>query len=246
MKHTIIQRKNINNDRALITGSEARHVGRVLRLDVGDTINLLDEMGWGYRGVITSKKTQAIEVKILEKYPPQNESSIKVVLGQALPKARKMDFIMQKSTELGVDTIIPFFSTRTVPQLGGGRQEKKGDRWGKIVFEATKQCGRTNIPQVEKIITFEEVIRKGDDNSLKIILWEDEKNYRLHNTLKNLQEYKNIIILVGPEGGFTENEVSAARKRGFLSVGLGNFILRTETAGIYLLSVLHYKLAESF
>ena len=245
MKHSIIERKNIKDDIALITGSEARHVGRVLRLDVGDTINLLDEKGWEYRGVITAKKTQVIEVKVLEKYPPRKESPIKVVLGQALPKARKMDYILQKATELGVDSVIPFFSSRTVPQLDGDRKEKKGERWGKIVFEATKQCGRTGIPQVEKIVTFEEVMKKADDNSLKIILWEDEKNNRLHNVLKNLQQFKKIIILVGPEGGFTEKEVAVARNHGFLSVGLGSFILRTETAGIYLLSVLHYKLGES-
>lgn len=245
MKHTIIERNNIKDDIALITGSEARHVGRVLRLDVGDTINLLDEMGWKYRGVITGKQTQAIEVKILEKLPPGNRFPLKVVLGQALPKLGKMDFILQKATELGVDSIIPFFSTRTVPQLDGDRQEKKGERWKKIVLETTKQCGRTVIPQVEKIVTFEEVIRKGEDNSLKIILWEDEKNNRLHNLLKNLKQFKKIIILVGPEGGFSQEEVAAARDRGFLSVGLGNSILRTETAGIYLLSVLHYELGKS-
>ena len=245
MKHTIIERKNIKGDRALITGSEVRHVGRVLRLDVGDTINLLDEMGWEYRGVITAKKTQAIEVKIVEKYPPRQESPIKIVLGQALPKVRKMDFIMQKATELGANTIIPFFSTRAVPQLDGNRQGKKSERWAKIVREATKQCGRRVIPQVEKIFTLEEVIRKEDDNSLKIILWEDEKKNRLYNVLKNLQQFKKIIILVGPEGGFTEGEVAAAKDHGYLSVGLGNSILRTETAGLYLLSVLHYELGKS-
>jgi 16S rRNA (uracil1498-N3)-methyltransferase len=245
MKFAIIQRNKIKDGKAFITGSEARHVGRVLRLGVGDTINLLDEIGWKYRGVITGKKTQTIEVKVLEKYPPQKESPIKIVLGQALPKAQKMDYIVQKATELGVDSIIPFYSVRTVPKLDGTRQEKKGNRWEKIVLEATKQCGRTVIPQVEKIVTFEEVIRKEKDNSLKIILWEDEKNYRLHNVLKNQQKFKSIIILVGPEGGFTEEEVSAARKHGFLSVGLGNSILRTETAGIYLLSVLHYELGKS-
>jgi 16S rRNA (uracil1498-N3)-methyltransferase len=244
MKHSIIERSKIKDDRALITGSEARHVGRVLRLEVGDTIKLIDEMGWEYRGEITDKKTQAIEVRILERYPPRKEFPINVVLGQALPKARKMDYIVQKATELGVDSIIPFFSTRTVPELDRNRQGKKGERWEKIVFEATKQCGRTVIPQVKKIVTFEEVIKKGDDKSLKIILWEDEKNNRLHNVLENLQQFKKIIILVGPEGGFTEKEVDEARDHGFLSVGLGNSILRTETVGIYLLSVLHYKLGE--
>ena len=116
MPHFIIKKKSIQDDKAIITGSEARHVSRVLRHDVGDRLNLVDENGSEYRAVIIAKNPQDIEVKLLEKYPPPKESPIKVVLGQALPKARKMDYIVQKATELGVNTIIPFFSTRTVPR----------------------------------------------------------------------------------------------------------------------------------
>ena len=100
------------------------------------------------------------------------------------------------------------------------------------------------LPRVEEIVTFEEIIEKWEDNSLKIILWEDEKNNRLHKVLKNLQQFKKIVVLVGPEGGFTDQEIAAAKERTFKSAGLGNSILRTETAGIYLLSVLHYELGQ--
>ena len=244
MRHFVIEQKSIQGDKAIITGSEARHVSRVLRRDVGDRLNLVDENGFEYLAVIVSKSQQDLEVKLLEKYPPPKESPIKVVLGQALPKARKMDYIVQKATELGVHTIIPFYSTRTVPRLHGERQEKKCERWQKIVLEASKQCGRKVIPKVEEIVTFEEILEKWEDNSLKIILWEDEKNNRLHNVLKNLQQFKKVVVLVGSEGGFTDKEIAAARERAFKSAGLGNAILRTETAGIYLLSVLHYELGQ--
>ena len=245
MRHFIIEQKSIQDDKAIITGSEARHVSRVLRRDVGDRLNLVDEHGVEYLAVIISKNQQDLEVKLLEKYPPPKESPIKVLLGQALPKARKMDYIVQKATELGVHTIIPFFSTRTVPRLHGERQEKKCERWQKIALEASKQCGRKIIPKVEEILTFEEIIENWEDNSLKIILWEDEKNNRLHTVLKNLQQFKKIVVLVGPEGGFTDKEIAAARERTFQSAGLGSSILRTETAAVYLLSVLHYELGQS-
>jgi 16S rRNA (uracil1498-N3)-methyltransferase len=244
MRHFVISNKNIQDDKAIITGSEARHVSRVLRRDVGDRLNLVDENGYEYLAVIIAKNPQGVEVKLLEKYSPPCEAPVKVVLGQALPKSRKMDYIVQKATELGVHTIIPFFSTRTVPRLHGERQEKKVERWKKIALEATKQCGRKVIPKVEGIVTFEEIIEKWEDNSLKIILWEDEKNSRLHKVLKNLQPFKKIVVLVGPEGGFTDMEIAAARKCTFQTAGLGSSILRTETAGIYLLSVLHYELGK--
>ena len=245
MRHFVIEKKDIQDDRAIITGSEARHIGRVLRRDVGDSLYLIDENGSEYHAVITAKTSKAVKVHLLEKYPSRKESSIKVVLGQALPKSDKMDYIVQKATELGVNTIVPFFSSRTVPRLNGERQEKKCQRWQKIAIEATKQCGRKVVPRVEGIVNFEEIIEKWDHNSLKIILWEDEKNNRLQEVLKNVQEFKKVILLVGPEGGFTSEEVSVASDRGFRSAGLGRFILRTETVGIYLLSVLHYELGEA-
>jgi len=245
MRHFFIEKKSIKEGTAFITGSEARHVGRVLRRGVGDTLYLLDDDGWEYQAVITAKTSQRVEVRLLAKNPPQKPSPIKIILGQAVPKALKMDYIVQKATELGVSSLIPFFSSRTGPRIPDERLQKKCHRWQKIALEATKQCGRKDVPTVEPIVMFEELINKGYNNVLKIILWEDEKNRRLKEVLQNTKQCQNIILLVGPEGGFTAEEIELARKCGFVSVSLGKRILRTETVGLYLLSVLDYELGNS-
>ena len=245
MRHFFIKKSSIKDDTAVIDGSEARHIGRVLRRGVGDSLYLLDEDGGEYQAVITSQTSQQVEVKLLEKLPPREPSSISVILGQAVPKAHKMDYIVQKATELGVDSVIPFFSSRTGPRLPDDRLRKKYHRWQKIALEATKQCGRKDVPRVETIVTFEEIINKRYNNVLKIILWEDEKNRRLKDVLQNGMQCRNIVLLIGPEGGFTPEEVALAKKGGFLSVSLGRNILRTETVALYLLSVLHYERENS-
>jgi len=241
MRRFFLERKRIEKGRAIINGNEARHVGKVLRLGVGDTLYLLDEDGWEYQAIIASKSSKIVEVEILTKCPPREDTSITIALGQSLPKAQKMDYIVQKAAELGVTTIIPFFSTRSVSSLDDERSQRKRIRWQKIALEATKQCGRLFVPHIEAIVSFKEVLEKWNDNPLKIMLWEDEKSITLKDVLKKTQPFSKIIFLVGPEGGFTPDEVEIARHAGFQTVGLGRYILRTETAGMCLLSILQYE-----
>ena len=241
MRRFFLEKNNIMENKATIRGSEARHIGRVLRLGVGDTLYLLDEDGCEYQAIIIAKSSKAVEVELLKKNPPRDDSTITVILGQALPKAQKMDYIVQKATELGVSTIIPFFTVRTVISLDDQRSKKRQGRWQKIAMEATKQCGRLVVPRIEDVMPFKEVLKKYSDNLLKIILWEDEKNIKLKEVLKRNQPPQNVIFLIGPEGGFTDDEVDIAGEAGFQSVSLGRYILRTETAGLCLLGILQYE-----
>ncbi len=241
MRRFFLEKNNIRENKATIRGSEARHIGRVLRLGVGDTLYLLDEDGCEYQAIIIAKSSKAVEVELLKKNPPRDDSTITVILGQALPKAQKMDYIVQKATELGVSTIIPFFTVRTVISLDDQRSKKRQGRWQKIAMEATKQCGRLVVPRIEDVMPFKEVLKKYSDNLLKIILWEDEKNIKLKEVLKRNQPPQNVIFLIGPEGGFTDDEVDIAGEAGFQSVSLGRYILRTETAGLCLLGILQYE-----
>ena len=244
MRRFFLENNRINEGRATITGAEARHIGRVLRLGVGDTLYLLDQNGWEYKAAIISKSSKMVEVALLEKSTPSKDSSITVVLGQALPKAKKMDFIVQKATELGVSTIMPFFSERTIPSLNDEQLKKRCDRWKRIALEATKQCGRLVVPQIRDMLPFREMLKECSDNCLKIILWEDEKNIKLKQVLSDYQPRQKVIILIGPEGGFTDEEVGIARQAGFKSVRLGKYILRTETVGLCLLNILQYEWGE--
>ena len=241
MRRFLVEKDRISGNRAFLKEDEARHIGKVLRLGVGDTIYLLDEEGSTYHAMITARDAKTVEVEIVEKIPPQKEPSMEIVLGQAIPKAQKMDLIVQKATELGVSSIIPFLSDRSVPLLDAERSLRKRMRWQKVAAEATKQCGRTIVPQVDAIIPFRGLLNRWDENSLKIMLWEDEKNNTLKDLLKTHQPSARVVILVGPEGGFSGQEVNMAREAGFHTVSLGKYILRTETAGMSLLSIVHYE-----
>ena len=241
MRRFLVEKDRISGNRAVLKEDEARHIGKVLRLSVGDVLCLIDEEGSTYHAMITTRDAKTVEVEIVEKIPPQKEPSMEIVLGQAIPKAQKMDLIVQKATELGVSSIIPFLSDRSVPLLDAERSLRKRMRWQKVAAEATKQCGRTIVPQVDAIIPFRGLLNRWDENSLKIMLWEDEKNNTLKDLLKTHQPSARVVILVGPEGGFSGQEVNMAREAGFHTVSLGKYILRTETAGMSLLSIVHYE-----
>jgi len=247
MRRFFLEKNKIRKGRAILNGSEARHIGKVLRLGVGDNLYLLDGNGCEYRAVITSKSSKIVEVKILERIPPPKESSLTIALGQSLPnKAKKMDYIVQKATELGVSTIIPFFSARSVLSLDDEASQRRLIRWQRIALEATKQCGRAIVPQIEAITPFKKVLEKWEDNSLKIMLWEDEKSVKLKDILRKTQPSSKVIFLVGPEGGFTPDEVEMAKHAAFQTAGLGRYILRTETVGICLLGILQYEWGDIY
>jgi len=240
-RHFFLEKNRIKKGRAFITGDEARHIGAVLRRGAGDPLYLIDQDGWEYTAVIIAATPQRVEVSLMEKYPPAKLPAGKIILGQALPKFQKMDYIVQKATELGASGISPFFSSRSVLRPGDEQLRIKHLRWQKIAGEATKQCGRSFVPPVEKVLSFQEIMQSHAENYLKIMLWEDEKNHGLKEVISGSASGQNIFVLVGPEGGFTDREVALASSSGFQPVSLGRHIMRTETASLYVLSVLHYE-----
>jgi len=243
-RHFFLDRGTIKKGMAYITGGEARHIVAVLRMKAGDAIRLIDQEGWEYRAVISAGSAQRVEVALIETCPPAEAPGRRILLGQALPKFQKMDYIVQKATELGVSGIIPFVSSRSVGRAGADQLRTKRLRWQKIAQEATKQCGRRLVPPVEKVSSFHNVVQPDHENALKIILWEDEKRIGFKEIVSRSSHYKNTIVLVGPEGGFTAGEVELAEGCGYQPVSLGRHIMRTETASLYVLSVLHYEWEE--
>jgi len=239
-RHFFLEKNKIKKGRAFIIGDEARHIATVLRRSAGDAIHLVDEDGCEYNAVIITSKEKRIEVALLEKHPPPKPSPRSIILGQALTKFQKMDYIVQKATELGVSAIIPFISSRCVLRLRDEQLRIKRLRWQKIARESTKHCGRRVVPPVEKVFSFQEMVQSSGDNVLKIILWEDEKNTSLREVIRG-SAIHHTMVLVGPEGGFSAQEVALAQHGGFHSVSLAGHILRTETAALYVLSVLHYE-----
>ncbi|MGQ0794317.1 MAG: 16S rRNA (uracil(1498)-N(3))-methyltransferase [Deltaproteobacteria bacterium] len=231
-----IKQTQIANSIATIAGSDHKHIVRVLRLNHGDRLTLFDESGIEYTGAIERITSRDLTVSILLEKKVETESRLNISLLQGLPKADKMDFIVEKSTELGVKEIIPVITSRSII-----RRTDKAPRWRKIAVESAKQCRRSTPPAIGEVVDFNTAIKSyNDGNRLKIIFYE--------NCLDNMKSYINtssqlptdIILFIGPEGGFSDNEILSAKQFNFIPLGLGPRILRTETAGIAAISIFQF------
>lgn len=231
-----------NGNRCKLLKENLRYVKSVLRMKEGDRLILFDGTGWEYESVVHRVSADGVDVEVIKKTEiPQRE--LRIGLLQALPKANKMDYIVQKATELGVDRIIPFHSTRTVPGFSPEKNATRVIRWHSIAVEAARQCGRADIPWIGNILSFEEVIRSGGGDGCRIILWEGEPERNIKDVLQDVRHrnINDIAIVIGPEGGFTSGEIEKAGKAGFVAVNLGRIILRVETASVAVLSIIQYE-----
>ena len=223
-----------------IEGNEVKHIRRVLRLKAGDEIIVFDSLGKEYEGTIIEETTSSVVIKIQNIFLSKRDSPLDVTLAQSLLKGEKMDYLIQKATELGVKEIIPFFSSRSVPLLEKSGRLKRHHRWGRIAIEASKQCGRGVVPKIEPLQDYSEMLQIASPGSLCLILWEREGG-QLKKVLERSKEKTRIFFIIGPEGGFSQEEVEEAKRAGFIPVTLGRRILRAETASLCLLSILQYE-----
>lgn len=240
MHRFYVQPEYINDTVATICGDELKHLKQVLRLKTGDTITIFDGMGKEYNGIIDYIGQDQAEVKI-ELIPSEKESSIDIWLVQGLPKGDKMEFIIQKATELGVRGIIPLEARRSIVRLQGKKREERRKRWQKVALEACKQCGRTIVPQVLSPQGLVGILDSMSANNNILIPWE-EGGRPMGEVLKgNVDVDKPVYIIIGPEGGLEENEVEIAKEYGAIPVTLGPRIMRTETAGLVSIAITMYQ-----
>jgi 16S rRNA (uracil1498-N3)-methyltransferase len=223
-----------------VEGEEVKHIRKVLRLRAGDEIALFDGLGKEFEGMIVEEGLSSVIIKIQKVYSSKRDSPLEVTLAQSLLKGEKMDYLIQKATELGIQEIIPFLSSRSVPLLEKSGKLKRHHRWERIAVEASKQCGRSVVPKIESLQDYSEILRRTSPNTLLLILWEREGT-RLKEILERSEERKKIFFVIGPEGGFSQKEVEEAKRAGFIPVTLGRRILRAETASLCLLSILQYE-----
>jgi 16S rRNA (uracil1498-N3)-methyltransferase len=224
-------------------GENLRYIKFILRMKKGDHLVLFDGAGWEYEAVIKNFSADGINVEVMGKNRIQDESP-RITFLQALPKANKMDSIVRKATELGAFRIIPFRSARSVPQLTAEKAHARVSRWRSIATEAARQCGRADIPEVDDVLSFEEVLASTEGAALKIIFWEEESERGIKKILRDnrYEGARDITVMIGPEGGFSREEVASAVKRGFISVSLGRNVLKVETAAVTILSIIQYEL----
>lgn len=244
MSRFFINKKDIAKDRITITGDDASHMRKVLRLAAGDMITLCDGNGNDYTAMIEKIGPEGITTGIMSVMKSKTEPPVEITLFQGIPKSDKMDFIIQKSVELGVKSIVPMNTERTVVKFGSNKDiEKKLARWRRISMEAAKQCNRGVIPEVLHPVDFDNALKLLNNDGLVIFPYENEKENKLMHYLCKTST-KKVSVIIGPEGGFSEKEVNSAKLAGILPVTLGPRILRTETAGIFVLSVIMYQIGD--
>jgi 16S rRNA (uracil1498-N3)-methyltransferase len=221
---------------------DRKHMTKVLRLSVGDTISVSDSVQFEYVAEISAIEKDYIEARIMDKQRFAREPELKLTLFQGIPKQGKMETIIQKTVELGVYSIVPVFTDRTVV-VDHGYFSKKIERWQKIADEAVKQCKRGIIPQIQQDVTFQEMINDLVKYDLILFPYENEENLSIKDCLRNLEEKpKKCAVIIGPEGGFSDSEAEALIRIGAQSVSLGKTILRTETAGMTAIAMTMYEL----
>jgi 16S rRNA (uracil1498-N3)-methyltransferase len=235
-----IKREMIRDGNAYIAGNLFRHMVRVLRLKIGTRVILTDEDGLQYTGTISGIDKCIITVTIEQTtHGDGAETRIPITLFQGLPKGNKMEFILQKGTELGVSEIIPFVAGRSIARPAREREEERLVRWRKIALEASRQSNRSEIPNIAPAIDFSQ-IAEVSSQSLKLLLWEKERFNGLKTVLSEMPVPESIAVMVGPEGGLTDVEAETAIANGFIPVTMGTRILRTETAAIAVLAILQF------
>ncbi len=249
MTRIFLPPEGLASNQIKITGEQARYLSLVLRVTPGETITILDGAGRRYTcRIIQAHKKEVLAEKIKQELYSA-ESPISITLAQGIPKGEKMDLIIQKSTELGVKKIIPL-----ITEHAEVRETGKLERWRKIALSAAQQSGREKIPEIESPVSLSEFLKNppsppfdkgGMRGFLKIIFSEEEKNQTLKKVLKDFKDSPDIVVLIGPEGGFSQEEAALAVKSGFIPVSLGPRILRTETAAITAISILQYEMGDA-
>lgn len=235
-----VEDNQINNDKIVINNEDYNHLVNVLRMKIGDVILITNKNSKEtYKCEIDEIKINEVKCNILNKENKKVELEVKIDLYQGLPKADKMEYIIQKSVELGVNKIVPVNMKYCIAKIKD--EEKKNIRWNKISEVAAKQCKRNIIPKIDKSINMDTLYNEIKKYDLVIVAYENEENITLKTALRESAKIKNIAVVVGPEGGFSLDEVDKLRENGAKIVSLGNRILRTETAPITILSMLVYE-----
>lgn len=231
---------NIHERRGIISGTELDHLSRVLRLRVGDAITVFDNEGWEHQAIIRSLTAERGEIEIQDSYRAERESPLKITLGLGLTKGEKMDLVIEKATELGVQMIIPFTSEFTVPKFDAKKIAQRTERWRKIALSATKQSGRTSVPAIEPLTAYSALLRQSARDPLRLLFWEKEPARTIEGVRAERAQVRAVTVVVGAEGGFSAAEVDEAKQQDFLTVGLGRRILRAETAALAVVALLQF------
>ena len=245
MYRFFVEPEQTGGETIIITGNDVNHMKNVLRMKKGEHILISDGQEREYECEIVGLEEDAVEAKILDVFGSAAELPTKITLFQGLPKADKMELIIQKAVELGVYEVVPVSTKRAVVKLDAKKAKKKVERWNTIALSAAKQAKRGRIPEVLPVMTLKEAFGYAKELDASIIPYEDAKGIgHSREVMASLKGKGHIGVFIGPEGGFEDSEVQKAMELGIEPVTLGRRILRTETAGMTVLSILMFQMEE--
>lgn len=250
MQRYFVQPEQLTADTVTITGEDVKHISRVMRSKIGDEVIVSDGVARVGIAKIIAMDVQQVQANIIEWLASQSEPRVQVTIAQSLPKGDKMEVVIQKCTEIGAATFLPFLSSRTVVQYDNKKEAKRSERWRKIAKEAAEQAHRDVIPQVLPPVTWKQLLSTFSGYDLVCFCYEKEEGKQLRDIVapfvKGMDENRQyrVAIVVGPEGGFTEQEVEEAEGANAIAIGLGARILRTETAAMAALTCIMYESGE--
>lgn len=234
MQRYFVEKKE--NNTFILSSEDSYHINTVMRMNLQDKIEIICDEKLYVSEII--ELVPIVKAQIIEEVEINNELSISVTIAQSLVKEQKMNYILQKTTELGVSEIIPYMAARSIIKLDN-KQDKKIDRWQKIVKEASEQSKRNHIPVVRNVMTLSNLVNLSDYD-MKFLCTVNESSQNIKKVLSNLDRNVRMLFVIGPEGGFTQEEETEMIENGFISLSLGSSVLRTETASTFIMSVIRY------
>lgn len=245
MQRYFLENKNINGNTVKITGDDFHHITRVMRMEPGEKIITVNEDGLAAITKISEFTNEVVVGTVIEWKNEESELPIKVAIVSGLPKGDKLEYIVQKGTELGATEFIPFIAARSVVKWDHKKASKKIERLQKIAKEAAEQSHRSVLPSVLEPLTVAQLIQYAERFDYKLIAFEEEakrgEKAQLAKVLTAVEPGQSILFVFGPEGGLTSEEVNKLSDAGFIACGLGPRILRTETAPLYALAAVSYQ-----
>ena len=244
MSRFFVTPDSVKNGKIYAGKEESHHIADIMRLKEGDEVTVFDGSGKEYTGRIESIRNKNVIIGVDKVAVTTPKSSAEISLAQTLIKKDKIDYIVEKATELGVSEIIPIETKRAVVRPGESRKEHKLERWHKIAIEAAKQCGRTDLPCIKEIRQFEDLLKDFCKYDGVIMPCLTEKTISLKDAVSRLKDSKKILLMIGPEGDFTPAEIARAEENGALLVSLGGLVLRSDTAAVATLAMLNYALGS--
>jgi 16S rRNA (uracil1498-N3)-methyltransferase len=245
LQRYFVSNGQIKNEQIVMNGDDYHHIVRVMRMNEGETVVCCNENGEAALCEIARISNETVELRIVKWLEEQTELPIRIYIAHGLPKGDKLELVLQKGTELGAFAFIPFLAARSVVKWETKKAEKKLERWKKIAKEAAEQSQRTRVPHIYEPMTIGQLIEFAQTVDCCVVAYEEEARQGetsvLRSVLRQMKPGGSLLVLFGPEGGFSEHEIRFLRDRGFLLCSLGPRILRTETAPLYVLAAASYE-----